>query len=110
MKRNSYYIIYTITLYHLRCSIVAPPSASTVTTGRAKPPFGPKIYVMHITVCEYRAMEVNCISWLLDFYILATSKLISEGLLICGSAHSWQMYSGAPLGDQATNTFGLISH
>ena len=41
--------------------------------------------------------------WLL-FYVLATCKVISAQVLTCNSAHSWQLYSAAPLGDQATNT------
>ena len=38
------------------------------------------------------------------FYILATSKVISKWELTCNSAHSWRLYSAAPLGNQAAST------
>ena len=38
------------------------------------------------------------------FYILATSKVRSGRLPTCDSAHSWQLYSFASLGHQATGT------
>ena len=38
------------------------------------------------------------------FSILATSKVISEQVSTCTSAHSWRLYSVAPLGDQAATT------
>ena len=37
-------------------------------------------------------------------YILATSKVILGWALTCDSAHSWWLYSTAPLGNQATDT------
>ena len=43
------------------------------------------------------------VAWLL-FYILATSKIISERVLICDSGHSWRLYSASPLGNQAART------
>ena len=33
----------------------------------------------------------------LVFYVLATSKVISGYVLICDSAHTWQLYSAVPL-------------
>ena len=33
---------------------------------------------------------------------LATSQVISRRISTCDSAHSWRLYSGAPLGNQAT--------
>ena len=44
------------------------------------------------------------VGWLLEFYILATSKVISGWVLTYDSAHSWQLYNAVPLGDQATST------
>ena len=41
---------------------------------------------------------------LLEFYVLATSKVISGWVLTCDSVHSWWLYSDSPLGDQATHT------
>ena len=46
----------------------------------------------------------SAIGWLLKFYILATSKVIPEWLVICDSAHSWRHYSAASMGDQAAST------
>ena len=45
--------------------------------------------------------------WLIgfwEFYVLATSKDISGQAPSCDSACSWQLYSAASLGDQATVT------
>ena len=42
--------------------------------------------------------------WMLEVYILATSKVISGRVPTCDSAHSWRIYSAAPLGDQVTST------
>ena len=41
---------------------------------------------------------------LLVFYIVATSTVILGWVLTCNSAHSWRIYSPAPLGDQAAST------
>ena len=38
------------------------------------------------------------------FYILTRSKVISGLVPTCDSAHSWWLYSAAPLGKQANNT------
>ena len=37
-------------------------------------------------------------------YVLVTSKVISERVLTCESAHSWRLYSAASLIHQATGT------
>ena len=42
--------------------------------------------------------------WLLEFFILETSKVISEWLLTYDCVHSWQLYSAASLGNQITDT------
>ena len=44
------------------------------------------------------------IGWLLEFYTLTISKVISWGVLTCGSGHSWQLQSAAPPGIQAVGT------
>ena len=55
-------------------------------------------------------METKCVvhnfgdGWLLKVCILATSKVITREVLACDSAHSWQRYSAAPLGDQCSST------
>ena len=49
-----------------------------------------------------RAQASQAEGWLLEFYILATSEIISG--LTCVRAHSWQLYSAAPVGNQATST------
>ena len=41
---------------------------------------------------------------MLEFYIRATSKFTSGLVLTCESAHSWCLYSAAPLENQASNT------
>ena len=43
----------------------------------------------------------------LEFYVLATSKVIAGWILTCDSAHSWSFYSAALLGYQ---THDRISH
>ena len=40
----------------------------------------------------------------LEFYILATAKVISELLPICDSAKSWRLYNAAALEDQVVGT------
>ena len=44
------------------------------------------------------------VCWLLELYVLATSKVISGQLPTFDSAHPWRLYSAAPLTDQATGT------
>ena len=40
--------------------------------------------------------------WLLEYYILTPSKVISGQVLTCDSAHIWQLDGDAPLGNQDT--------
>ena len=53
-------------------------------------------------------MARSCKVFFLRFfvYVPARSKVISWQILTCDSdsTHSWQLYSAAPLGDQATST------
>ena len=42
--------------------------------------------------------------WLLEIYILTTSKVIAGWVPTGDSVHSWQLYSAAPLGDQSAST------
>ena len=44
---------------------------------------------------------------LLEFYALATSKVVSGWVLTCDSAHSWSVYSAGPLCDEATSNMTL---
>ena len=46
----------------------------------------------------------SSVGWLLEFYVLAASTVISRHILIRDSAHSLRHYSAAELGDQATRT------
>ena len=48
--------------------------------------------------------------YLLLFYVLATSEVISGQVLTCDSAHLWRLYSTAPLGNQATSTMSQFPH
>ena len=41
-------------------------------------------------------------SWLLEFYVLATSKVMSGQAQSCDIVHSWRLYSAAPFQAQAT--------
>ena len=52
-----------------------------------------------------RALALHVeVGWLLKFYILATSEVISGWVPICSSVHSWRLYGAALLGDQVTRT------
>ena len=44
----------------------------------------------------------SLVDWLLEFDILAASKVISGRVPTCDSVHLWPLYSATPLGDQAT--------
>ena len=68
---------------------------------------------MYINVSNRSAVQVDSLHWpfrlglfvyLLLFYILATSKVISGQVLTYNSAHSWWLYSAASLENQGTNT------
>ena len=47
------------------------------------------------------------VDWLMESYILATSKVISEQAPTIDSLYSWILYSAAPLGNQAASTMIL---
>ena len=49
-----------------------------------------------------------CCCFFVFFCILATSKVISGWMSTCDSAHSWPLYSVAPLGIQAINTMTSV--
>ena len=55
------------------------------------------------TVILYKIPRLTGGAYLL-FYVLATSKVISGQVLSYDSAHSWQVYSGATLGNEAVST------
>ena len=58
-----------------------------------------------------RQVHIMGSDWLLEFYILATFKVLSGRVTTCGSVYSWCLYSVAPLGDWATNTMiQYLSH
>ena len=44
------------------------------------------------------------VGWLVEFYMLATSTVISGRVPTYDIGHSWWHYSAAPLGNQATST------
>ena len=50
------------------------------------------------------SLQLVAASWLVQFYVLETSPVISGWELICDSVQSWQLSSAAPLGDQANST------
>ena len=45
--------------------------------------------------------QIGC--WM-EFYTLVTFKIIWVWVLICGSAHSWWLYSASPLGDSLASS------
>ena len=58
----------------------------------------------HWLVCSW------LFGWLLEFFILAMSKVISWHTLTCESEHSGWLYSGASLGDLFTTAMSWIEH
>ena len=64
------------------------------------------VVYIHVYICM--CVCVGC--WLLDFYVLTTSNVISGQVPTCDSAHSLCLYSATSLGDQTTSTITLISH
>ena len=52
---------------------------------------------------------LNKCCWLLEFHVLATSGVIPGQLLTWHRVQSWQLYSAAPLGNQATSYLGALS-
>ena len=53
--------------------------------------------------------KYRLVGWLLEFYILATSKVISGSVPTCDIAQSWWLYNAGPLGIQAACTM-YVSH
>ena len=79
-----------------------------MTTNRSKEtisPFQPFIEKQNLKVTSKSLI----IGWLLEFYILATCKVISGQVKTCNSAYSWCRYSAAQLENQATSTLTLYS-
>ena len=52
--------------------------------------------------------DIECVC-VLEFYVLATSKVISGRVPTCDSVHSWRFYSAATLGDQINQHHDPIS-
>ena len=56
------------------------------------------------------------VSWLVDFYVMASSKVISRRVQTYGhidSSHPWRLYNAVPLGNQITCTrirYPTLSH
>ena len=50
------------------------------------------------------------VGWLLEFYVLATSKVISGQVPICDSAQPSRLYSAVPVRKSGCQHHGLISH
>ena len=48
--------------------------------------------------------EILLIGWLLEFYVLETCRVISSRVPTYDSEHWWQLYSAAPLWNQAAST------
>ena len=48
-------------------------------------------------------IRLELLRWLLEFYILEISSIISGRVLFCSRAHIWMLYSVAQLGDYATS-------
>ena len=67
---------------------------------------GNQLIMDHISLREknWLTSHHHWVGWLLGFYILATSKVITGWVPSCDSAQSWWFYSVAPLGNQATST------
>ena len=52
------------------------------------------------------------IRFLLLFYVLVTSEVITQQIPTCDSAHSWRLYNAASLGQQTASTITccMLSH
>ena len=58
----------------------------------------------HSVPCLYHSAIMNQVGWLLELYLLETSKVISGQVPTRDSAHSWWLFCAAPRGDQGTST------
>ena len=61
---------------------------------------------MHVVLCMLwdALLTSHYHASFLEFYILATSKVISGRAPTCDSANSWGLYNRGPLRDEATRT------
>ena len=65
----------------------------------------------NLMIATHSINDSRALNWLLAFYILATFKVISGHEPTCESAHSWRLYSAAPLGNQTAMTrHPILSH
>ena len=58
----------------------------------------------YMPVSMHAGPAFSLIGQSLEFYVLATSKLISGRVSTYKRVHFWQPYNAAPLADQATST------
>ena len=72
-------------------------------TGRQPETYGSMKCYLSIRIMLLRGISGHGVCLLL-FYVLATSKVISGRLPTYDSAHSWRLYSVAPLENQASST------
>ena len=61
-------------------------------------------------VCMYVYMHACVVCSLLEFYILATSEVMSGLVPTCDSVHRWRIYSAASLGGPGRQHHNIISH
>ena len=61
-------------------------------------------YIPVMSASWLRLFVQNMVGWLLEFYVLATSKAISGQVLTWDSTHSWWLYSASTQGEQAAGT------
>ena len=62
--------------------------------------FRQKLKLVPLTALSFKMVVAG---WLLEFYVLATPKVISGCVPTCDSVHSRWLYSAAPLGDQTAS-------
>ena len=62
------------------------------------------VIVIVIVLVWWYYMVVMVIDWLLDVYVLLTSKVISRQLPTCNSMQVRRLYNAAPLGNQDVST------
>ena len=64
----------------------------------------PSDYATYILYWVLFRRGLFSVGWLQESYMLATSKVISIWVTTCDSVYSMQIYSAAPLGNQAADT------
>ena len=77
-------------------------------------PYIPHIrYLLYTPLCKQSTYTVligksfspySMPGWLLEFYVLASSMVISWWILTFDNEHSWQFHSAVPLGNQVAST------